>query len=113
MTTNSANDIGRTTQTTVGALTVGSLAAGFTVVTGALGGTGVANTGSTITLGANLTTTPANALTLTTRHNKRYFTYLRNFSHYSNHWVFEKFSSVNNRDGSYIYHSSWSNQLAC
>jgi hypothetical protein len=41
--------------TAVGALASGSLAAGFTVVTGALGGTGVANTGSTITIGGNVT----------------------------------------------------------
>lgn len=35
-------------------------------LTGANGGTGVANTGSTITIGGNLVTTPANSLTLTT-----------------------------------------------
>ena len=51
--------------TSTGALASGSLASGFTVVTGALGGTGVANTGSTITLGGNLTTSGAFAATLT------------------------------------------------
>jgi hypothetical protein len=45
--------------TSVGALSSGSLASGFTVVTGALGGTGVANTGKTITLGGSLTTSGA------------------------------------------------------
>lgn len=48
-----------------GALASGSLAAGFTVVTGALGGTGVANSGKTITLGGNFTTSGAFASTLT------------------------------------------------
>jgi hypothetical protein len=51
--------------TSTGALASGSLASGFTVVTGALGGTGVANTGKTITLGGNLTTSGAFAATLT------------------------------------------------
>jgi len=45
--------------TSVGALSSGSLAPGFTVVTGAIGGTGVANTGKTITLGGSLTTAGA------------------------------------------------------
>lgn len=36
------------------------------ILPGANGGTGVANTGKTITLGGNLTTTPANAITFTT-----------------------------------------------
>lgn len=36
------------------------------ILPGANGGTGVANTGLTITLGGNLTTTPANAITFTT-----------------------------------------------
>lgn len=51
--------------TSVGALSSGSLASGFTVVSGALGGTGVANTGKTITLGGNLTTSGAFASTFT------------------------------------------------
>lgn len=51
--------------TATGALASGSLATGFTVVTGALGGTGVANTGKTITLGGNLTTSGAFAATFT------------------------------------------------
>jgi hypothetical protein len=49
--------------TSVGALSSGSLAAGFTIVTGALGGTGVANTGSTITIGGNVTFSGAFAFT--------------------------------------------------
>jgi hypothetical protein len=36
------------------------------ILPGASGGTGIANTGKTITLGGNFTTTPANAITLTT-----------------------------------------------
>lgn len=65
MTTISSVGIGSTSQTTVGALTVGSLASGFTVVSGALGGTGVANTGKTITLGGNLVTSGAFNFTAT------------------------------------------------
>ncbi len=57
--------VGQSSITTTGALASGSLAAGFTVVTGALGGTGVANTGKTITLGGNLTTSGAFASTFT------------------------------------------------
>ncbi len=49
----SASYVGQSSITTVGALSSGSLASGFTVVTGALGGTGVANTGKTITIGGN------------------------------------------------------------
>jgi hypothetical protein len=41
--------------TATGALASGSLATGFSVVSGALGGTGVANTGSAITIGGNVT----------------------------------------------------------
>jgi hypothetical protein len=47
---------------------VGTIATGVwngTVVAGEYGGTGVANTGKTITLGGNLTTSGANAVTLT------------------------------------------------
>ncbi len=55
----SASYVGQSSITTVGALSSGSLAAGFTVVTGALGGTGIANTGKTITLGGSLTTSGA------------------------------------------------------
>ncbi len=57
--------VGQSSITTTGALASGSLAAGFTVVTGALGGTGVANSGKTITLGGNLTTSGAFASTFT------------------------------------------------
>ncbi len=49
-----ATYVGQSSITIVGALSSGSLAAGFTVVTGALGGTGVANTGKTITIGGNV-----------------------------------------------------------
>jgi hypothetical protein len=59
----SASYVGQSSITTVGALSSGSLAAGFTVVTGALGGTGVANTGSTITVGGNFTMSGAFAFT--------------------------------------------------
>ena len=48
---------------------VGTIATGVwngTVITGQYGGTGVANTGKTITLGGNLTTSGAHATTLTT-----------------------------------------------
>jgi len=51
--------IGQNSITTVGALSSGSLATGFTVIPGELGGTGIANTGKTITLGGNLTTSGA------------------------------------------------------
>ena len=49
---------------TVGTITSGTWNGG--VVAGQYGGTGVANTGKTITLGGNLTTSGANATTLTT-----------------------------------------------
>jgi hypothetical protein len=55
---------GSTSITTLGTITTGTWNA--TVIAGQYGGTGVANTGKTITLGGNLTTSGANALTLTT-----------------------------------------------
>jgi hypothetical protein len=54
----------QTQVTAVGTLTSGTWNA--TVVTGQYGGTGVANTGKTITLGGNLTTSGAHATTFTT-----------------------------------------------
>jgi hypothetical protein len=50
--------------TTLGTITAGTW--NGTVLTGQYGGTGVANTGKTLTLGGNFTTSGANALTLTT-----------------------------------------------
>jgi len=50
---------------TVGALSSGSLAPGFTVVSGELGGTGFNNAGKQIVLGGNLTTNGAFASTFT------------------------------------------------
>ncbi len=71
----SASYVGQTSITTLGTLTTGATGAGFTValttstVSGLLlgvnGGTGVANSGKTITLGGNLTTSGAFATTLT------------------------------------------------
>lgn len=58
------NQRGSTSITTVGTVTTGTWQA--TPIAGQFGGTGVANTGKTITLGGNLTTSGANALTLTT-----------------------------------------------
>ncbi len=65
----SSSYVGQASITTVGTLTAGATGAGFTiaigtstvtgVLAGANGGTGVANTGKTITLGGNLTTTGA------------------------------------------------------
>jgi hypothetical protein len=57
------NYVGQSTITTLGTVTTGTWNAG--VVAGQYGGTGVANTGKTITLGGNLTTSGAYALTLT------------------------------------------------
>jgi hypothetical protein len=54
----------QTQVTAVGTLTSGTWNA--SVIAGAYGGTGVANTGKTITLGGNLTTSGAHATTLTT-----------------------------------------------
>ena len=54
---------GSTSITTVGTVTAGTWNA--TVITGQYGGTGVANTGKTITLGGNLTTSGAYNLTAT------------------------------------------------
>lgn len=51
--------------TGTGTLTTGALGSGFSVVAGAQGGTGVANTGKTITLGGNLSTSGAFACTFT------------------------------------------------
>jgi hypothetical protein len=56
--------VGQTSITTLGTITTGTWTAG--VVAGQYGGTGVANTGKTITLGGNLTTAGAFATTLTT-----------------------------------------------
>lgn len=55
--------VGQATITTLGTITTGTWTAG--VVAGQYGGTGVANTGKTITLGGNLTTAGAFATTLT------------------------------------------------
>jgi hypothetical protein len=55
---------GQNTITTLG--TVGTGTWNATIITPAKGGTGVDNTGKTITLGGNLTTSGANALTFTT-----------------------------------------------
>lgn len=59
-----ADATGDTTMVKVGTLTTGTWNA--TVIAGQYGGTGVANTGKTITLGGNLATSGANAVTLTT-----------------------------------------------
>ena len=56
--------VGQTSIVTLGTVTTGTWNAG--VVAGQYGGTGVANTGKTITLGGNLTTSGAHATTLTT-----------------------------------------------
>jgi hypothetical protein len=56
--------VGQTSITTLG--TVGTGTWNATIITPAKGGTGVDNTGKTITLGGNLTTSGANALTFTT-----------------------------------------------
>lgn len=55
--------VGQTSITTLGSIATGTWAAG--VVAGQYGGTGVANTGKTITLGGNLTTSGVFATTLT------------------------------------------------
>jgi hypothetical protein len=60
----SANYIGQSSITTLGTITAGTWSG--SVVAGQYGGTGVANTGKTITLGGNLTTSGAHATTLTT-----------------------------------------------
>ena len=56
--------VGQTSITTLG--TIGTGVWNGSVVAGQYGGTGVANTGKTITLGGNLTTSGAHATTLTT-----------------------------------------------
>ena len=55
--------VGQTSITTLGTIATGTW--NGSVIAGAYGGTGVANTGKTITLGGNLTTSGAYALTLT------------------------------------------------
>lgn len=57
--------VGQATITTLGAITTGQWTSS-TVIAGQYGGTGVANTGKTVTLGGNLTTSGAHATTLTT-----------------------------------------------
>ena len=56
--------VGQSTITTLGTIATGTWNA--TVITGQYGGTGVNNSGKTITLGGNLTTSGAHATTLTT-----------------------------------------------
>ena len=56
--------VGQSTITTLGTITTGVW--NGTVITGEYGGTGVNNSGKTITLGGNLTTSGAHATTLTT-----------------------------------------------
>jgi hypothetical protein len=58
-----ATYVGQTSLTTLGTITTGTWTA--TVIAGQYGGTGVANTGKTITLGGNLTTSGAFASTFT------------------------------------------------
>lgn len=58
-----ATYVGQTSITTLGTIATGTWNAG--VIAGQYGGTGVANTGKTITLGGNLTTSGAFATTLT------------------------------------------------
>lgn len=60
----SANYVGQSSITTVGTIATGTW--NGTVIAGEYGGTGVANTGKTVTLGGNLTTSGAHATTLTT-----------------------------------------------
>lgn len=60
----STSYVGQATITTLGTISTGVW--NGTVLTGQYGGTGVANTGKTITLGGNLTTSGANAVTFTT-----------------------------------------------
>lgn len=55
----SASYVGQSSITTVGALSSGSLASGFTVISPALGGTGVNNSTHTLTLGGNTAFTGA------------------------------------------------------
>lgn len=65
----SENYVGQSSINTVGALTSGSLASGFGVVTPALGGTGVNNGSNKLTLGGDLTTSGNYPTTLTTTGN--------------------------------------------
>lgn len=60
----SANYVGQSSITTVGTIATGTW--NGSVIDGQHGGTGVANTGKTVTLGGNLTTSGAHATTLTT-----------------------------------------------
>jgi hypothetical protein len=63
----SVNYVGQSSITTLGTITTGTWQG--TAVAGEYGGTGVANTGKTITLGGNLTTSGAHTTTLTTTAN--------------------------------------------
>jgi hypothetical protein len=63
----SSSYVGQATITTLGTIATGTWQG--SVIAGAYGGTGVDNTGKTITLGGNLTTSGAHATTLTTTAN--------------------------------------------
>ena len=63
----SSSYVGQATITTLGTITTGTWQG--SVVDGTYGGTGVANTGKTITLGGNLTTSGAHSTTVTTTAN--------------------------------------------
>ncbi len=63
----SSSYVGQATITTLGTISTGTWQG--SVIDGVYGGTGVANTGKTITLGGNLTTSGAHATTLTTTAN--------------------------------------------
>jgi hypothetical protein len=63
----SVNYVGQSSITTLGTITTGTWQG--TAVAGAYGGTGVANTGKTITIGGNFTTSGAHTTTLTTTAN--------------------------------------------
>jgi hypothetical protein len=63
----SANYVGQTSITTLGTIGTGTWQG--SVIAGEYGGTGVANTGKTITLGGNLTTSGAHSTALTTTAN--------------------------------------------
>ena len=63
----SSSYVGQATITTLGTITTGTWQG--SVIDGTYGGTGVANTGKTITLGGNLTTSGAHATTVTTTAN--------------------------------------------
>ena len=63
----SSSYVGQATITTLGTITTGTWQG--SVIDGTYGGTGVANTGKTITLGGNLTTSGAHSTTVTTTAN--------------------------------------------